>query len=157
MAAKARPVIERFWEHVTVPDDRDSCWEWSGQERGRFRMGGKNEKMESPYRLAYRLMVGDIPDGIFICHKCDNPRCVNPGHLFPGTPSANSRDMVSKGRGPNNRGERCGTSKLTEQEVVEIRDKRRRGLTHASLAAEYKVSQSAINAIAKRRHWSHVD
>lgn len=86
-----------FWKHF---DEVDGCWVWRGgknkQGQGVVRHDGKNWVTS---RLAWTLTNGPIPDGMFICHKCDNPPCINPDHLFAGTPSDNMFDKYRKGRG----------------------------------------------------------
>lgn len=96
------------------------------------------------HRVAYALMNGDIPDGMFVCHMCDNPCCVNPDHLFLGTHDDNMRDMVSKGR---------SLRRLTKEQVTEIIERYDRGgVTQRELAAEYGVSYGVVNyALANYR------
>lgn len=92
-----RTLEERFWEKV---DKTGDCWEWTGfknrQGYGQFQVSTKNG--QPAHRVSFELANGKIPDGMHVCHKCDNPPCVRPDHLFLGTPSDNMKDMVKKGR-----------------------------------------------------------
>jgi len=128
------------------------CRVWTGSINGKgyggIRINGKQYKA---HRVSYEIKFGPIPEGMLALHKCDNRMCINPDHIFPGTSKENTADMIAKGR--DVRGEACSWSKLTDQQVNEIRDKisvGKRGVLKA-LAIEYGVSQSTISDIKRRR------
>lgn len=150
---RRQPWIERFWEKVDKRGPGD-CWEWQASTAhgyGQLNTGGG---MSLVHRLSYELHVGAIPDGLLVCHHCDNPLCVNPQHLFVGTNADNVQDMLNKNR--NVRGERQGASKLTEGDVREIRQRFADGERQSSLAREYGVCVAQMNRIVHRKEWQHV-
>ncbi len=94
-----RPVPDPLWSRV---DKTGACWTWTGRRNaggyGVLRIRGRSSKILFAHRLAWELTNGPIPDGLFVCHHCDNPPCCNPEHLFVGTPKDNCHDMMAKGR-----------------------------------------------------------
>lgn len=148
---------ERFLSYV---DFTDSCWLWKGYKSG-FGHGsfwlGDGQKTGA-HRYAWMHYKGEIPKDIFVLHKCDVPNCVNPEHLFLGTPDDNMKDMAKKGRGrgPNASGELNPRSKLSNSKVQEIRKlykPRTEGLDQKSLAEKYGISKSQISNIVSFKRW----
>lgn len=131
------------------------CWIWiaakSSAGYGQLSFG-KGVNLGA-HRISYQLYVGPISKGCFVCHRCDNPSCVNPDHLFAGTPQQNSNDMIRKGRQNTPLGEKQGTSKLTNEAVIEIRASRD---SQYVLAERYGVSQSLISYVKSRKIWTHI-
>lgn len=149
-----RPTLEEnFWSKVRKSD---GCWEWTGGKSrwgyGIFACGG----CKTAHRVAYAMAHGPIPDGMQVLHRCDNPACVRADHLFIGTNADNVADKVSKGRQWTPVGEKHPRSKLTVDQVREIRAGRAAGVHGKDLAARYGVTHALIYAIANRRVWKHV-
>lgn len=144
---------QRLMQHVIV---EDGCWRWKGSMSpfgyGRFNVLGQ---VWHAHRIAWILRFGPIKDNQQILHRCDNPQCTNPDHLFAGTDLDNQRDAVSKGRHLN--GERCPQTILTESDVKAIRgDYKRRIVGRYQLGIRFGVSSSCIQAVITRRTWKHV-
>jgi hypothetical protein len=112
--------------------------------------------MVSTHRHIYAALLGGIPDGLHICHHCDNPPCVRPGHLFAGTNADNSADRDQKGRHNTARGERHWSARLTEAKVLEIRRLASEGVSLRALARQFGVSHINIGQIIRRELWAHV-
>jgi hypothetical protein len=131
------------------------CWTWtagiSAVGYGVFKYLGKSRRA---HRFIYELVKGSIGD-LYVCHTCDNRRCVNPEHMFLGTPQDNSTDMVNKER--QNRGEKNPKAKLSKEDIVEIRRKYELGIANqVELAEEYKVRNGHISKIIRKELWSHI-
>lgn len=172
----------RFWSKVD--QTQEGCWLWQGtlftQGYGCFKIAGKLHKA---HRLAYTFAKGTIPLGLFVCHHCDNPRCVHPDHLFLGTIRDNVLDSVRKGRWATGdrsgarthperlvrgnkhwshlhpecrQGERNGRSVLSREQVAEIRARYALGsISQLALSEEYKVAQTTISAIVRCKNWNY--
>lgn len=107
---------------------------------------------------SYTAYNGPIPEGMYVCHTCDNPWCIEPTHLFLGTHIDNIKDMWAKGRGvhQDTTGERNGQAKLTAKDVLEIRQLLCEGYTQTELAAIYGIDNSSVWKIEHRRSWRHI-
>jgi len=141
----------RFWNNVNV--NPEGCWDWlAGRNDGYgvLQVCGTSKKA---HRFSYALHFGKIPDGLYVCHHCDNRACVRPDHLFLGTQHQNILDALSKGRMVANRGDRHGRSKLKEIDICEIR---RDDRLLKDIAKDYNVHLSTIWLVKKRRNWRHV-
>lgn len=138
--------------------NNNGCWEWTGllSNLGYGKIGFKG-KTKLVSRLVYEIFVGDIPKGLLVCHTCDNRKCINPDHLFLGTPKENMHDMIDKGRDKKCKGISHPTSKLTEKDVLEIRSKYvPRKNSYPKLAKEFGVADTTIEKIIKRKAWTHI-
>lgn len=145
---------KRFWEQVEKrgPDD---CWNWTGCKRNGYGVLFANGRSQLSHRFSYELKYGLIPDGLLGCHKCDNPSCCNPDHIFLGTSAENTRDAKEKKRMPY--GENHHNAKLTLADVRQIRsDYATCSISYSSLAKKYKVSKQLIYLIVKRKAWKDV-
>ena len=144
------PIEVRFWSRV-YPEPNTGCWLWAGApnpgEYGRICAGGRQVLV---HRYSYEMYVGPIPADLCVCHRCDEPACVNPEHLFLGTRPENTADMDRKNR--RARGQLVG-AKLTAEQVLVIAT--RPGSTR-KMAKEYGVSRPTIQQILRGNTWQYV-
>jgi hypothetical protein len=152
---RKEPIEVRFWRFV---DKSSNCWLWTGCRNsdgyGNIGNGGKSL---GAHRVSYEIHLGPIPEGMSVCHSCDNRFCVNPKHLFLATHHENMLDCARKKRTWDRRGERNPNVTLTIDAVKEIRSLYDSGeMTRPQLAKQYGVQWSAINRIVKRIHWKDV-
>lgn len=150
----AVPVADRFWAKV---DKRgpDECWEWQGfRDKDGYGNAHSNGRPWGAHRVAYELLVGPIPDGLWVLHSCDNPPCCNIAHLFLGTHMDNVRDRDAKHRNRPPKGERHGCAKLTANAVADIRKMYATGKwSQRLLGLKYGVNQSHVSAIVRGKYW----
>jgi len=156
--------VARFWAKV----DKDSadCWIWTGSKRNKgygafVWYDGGDVVQGRAHRFSYELHYGKIPDGLCVLHKCDNPSCVNPEHLFIGTKADNNRDMHNKGRAVRGgtysrkyqRGESHHNSKLTSAIVADLRKDRAGGMSFGRMAKKYSISIGHAYRVATGQAW----
>lgn len=155
-AHRTRPIGERFWALV---NKSEGCWLWAGSVSswGYGRFGLSHRKNVTASRLAWILTHGSIPEGQCVLHKCDVPACCNPDHLFLGTHQDNMTDKTRKGRQARNfgmhAGEKSPTAKLTQEQVLEIRQSKEKLLV---LANRYGVAFQTISKVRNGNRWRHI-
>lgn len=159
-----REVVEDFWARVDRRSE-DECWEWTGGRNGKTKLQSYGVfwalgKRSKAHRFAFEISKRKLKNGECVCHRCDNPPCCNPAHLFAGTHGDNIRDALSKGRIKHERGEDRYNATLTEADIRTIRavyqKRSTKGMNGAKLARKYGVVKSMIHAIVTRRRWKHV-
>lgn len=148
---------ERFWRFV---EKFDGCWKWTGNKKpngyGVLSRGSKADGYYLAHRFSWMLHNNaEIPNGMFVMHKCDNPECTNPEHLTIGTAKDNTQDMISKGRRKTvvSVGSENGKSLLDEEKVRFIRQS---DLSHAELGRVLHVSPNCVRGVRVGRTWGHV-
>lgn len=147
-------VCYRFWSKVKIGKPNE-CWEWQASisKDGYGQFCGQHKSYQA-HRFSMKIKLGrDLKKDELICHKCDNRKCVNPNHLFIGTPLTNMQDRDNKGRHRAVRGQDSGTAKLDETSVREIRNLIRLGVVQREVADRFKVSPSLITRIKKGLAW----
>ena len=132
----------------------DECWEWQGSlsSNGYGNWSAPGQKKGTAHRATYKLFHGEIPAGYYVCHRCNNPKCCNPDHLYTGTPKDNHDHMVRVG----NRA-RTNPGKLPDDLIRDIRRLRKEGIPGNLLAKRYDISQNTICDIHKRRTYWYVE
>jgi len=155
--------VKRFWAKInkdgsTQPHMDSPCWLWTAGKfpdgYGSFRLQGR---MTLAHRVAWIIENGPIPNGACILHQCDNPGCCRPSHCKPGTHSENMNDRDDKGRQARQKGSSHGRSKLTNDQVIQIREIHKAGqTTYRTLADKFNVSHSLISFIITRKLWQHI-
>lgn len=175
---KIQERISQFFDNVnkdgqvmTHVKHLGKCWEWklkgSYQGYGIFKWFGK---ANPAHRVSWMIHNGEFDESIWICHRCDNKKCIRDSHLFKGDPKANSDDMIKKGRRWQIRGKQCtwarfpelvvgennAHAKLTNKKVIQIRKYLKNGILGKTLALKFEVSRATISLIKNRKHWPHI-
>jgi hypothetical protein len=136
----------------------DACWPWRGSTIGMgYGMFSVKKRRELAHRWAWMVANGqEIPDGLMVRHTCDNPPCCNPSHLLLGTHTDNMHDRRDRGRAPDLRGENSGSAKLTEAQVIAMRELHAQGIGSTEIGRLFGISQSHASGIVLRRFWKHI-
>lgn len=139
--------VRNFMQNVQIVES--GCWEWTASTfpngYGRFRLG----TIQYAHRFSYYIFKGDLCDGMEVCHTCDNPKCVNPAHLWQGTKSENLRDAATKGR--------TNTVKLTPDDVRRVRFMHNLKYSISDIANHFGVTTTIIYDIVNRRTWDYIE
>lgn len=150
--------IANYWGRVDMTN-RTLCWNWTGfiDKRKGYGLAWVDGRRIRTHRVAMMLHLnGPIPDGLHVCHRCDNPACCNPAHLFLGTNDDNIKDRVVKGRSARNYGEKSKTNKLTSDAVKELLWARVGGAGFRELAARYGLDKKTVGMICRGENWPHI-
>lgn len=157
--------FEKIDKHGPIPahcHELGQCWIWTGGTNGsvgygRFRLP-RQRTTEYAHRFSFRFHGKRLPKGKIVCHRCGNNLCVNPEHLYAGTFSSNNIDRLNHGNqsGGANKGQRHYMAKLSDKQVIEIRQRLSQGATNVSLSKEYRISKTHISKIKMRQAWSHI-
>lgn len=158
-----------FWAHIQQAGPND-CWEWEGcRTADGYGKGTFQNRKFLAHRLAWELTFGSIPGGLWVLHRCDNPPCCNPSHLFLGTSAENTADRTAKRRsaiGAKNgnqtqperrpRGSSHGCARLNDWRVIGIMARSLQGVSNTQIAQEFGESLSQVGKILNRRNWAHL-
>ncbi len=161
---RARPIEDRFHEKYEI-DAVSGCWNWTAfTSTHGYGMIWFNKKNSLAHRVSWMIHNGDIPKkrgigshGVCVLHRCDNPKCVNPDHLFLGTHQDNMNDMLNKGRDITFEGEKHGMAKLKIEDVRRIRVLLNSGPTLQEIADEFNVALSTVSSIKYGHNWKSVN
>jgi len=132
------------------------CWLVSGNHTKGYAVVKRGGRAHRAHRISYEHHFGPIKDGLFVCHRCDTPPCVNPDHLFLGTPHDNVRDMLNKGRKPTQPGSLSHFAKIGETEALEIALRLCSGEAQAKIAKDMRVTKITVSQISCGKSWRHV-
>ncbi len=152
--ARSSPPEERFWRQV---EKSDGCWIWTGylNPDGYGKLLANGERIAA-HRYSYLLHTGKHPGDLEVCHKCDNPSCVKPDHLFLGTHEENMKDAAQKKRLPGAKGQRNSGNKYSEETIRAARDDLRAGISPYVVAKKHGISPALAYLVREGRAWKHL-
>ena len=156
--------LDEAYEYGVIRKEGNECWGWkhTTNNSGYGYFSSKGEKAIAAHRYSYEKYIGIIPDGLFVLHKCDNPPCSNPSHLFVGTNSDNIKDSYSKGRRKPvpiesmPRGDSCHLAKLSESQAIEIKNMITEGKGNTEIAKLFGIVHQTVSCIRNGKTWKHV-
>jgi len=164
--------LKEYFEDKFIPEPNSGCWLWLGalDHDGYGSFYVKRNVEPKAHRFSYELYCEPIPENLSVLHKCDNPCCVNPDHLFVGTQDDNMKDMKNKGRHRNPeinglklhpekaaRGEKVNTAKLTEKDCYKVVEYYKQGYTQKQISEIYNVHYTTIGGVINGRYWKHLN
>lgn len=154
--SEIKDIHTEFLERVNIPD-LFSCWEWiSSKTRKGYGIFWYHNIRKTAHRISYELYKGEIPKGLCVCHKCNNSSCVNPAHLYAGTNQDNMNDKVKASRQSHSFGERSGTAKLTEKQVLEIFELIKNNVSFKDIAKKYNIKPTSVSNFNIGIGWKHL-
>ena len=150
---------KKYYENHIIKHSDDLCWEWIGRKNKKgYGEATYHHNRIMAHRLSWIIHNGPIPDKKWILHKCDNPQCTNPVHLFLGDCLINNRDMKAKDRYNSPKGSDCYKAKLTEEQVIKIKYLLlNKELNHSQIAKIFNVHSTTIYSIDKKKNWKHIE
>jgi len=139
----------------TAPADDKGCMLWKGMRNAKgYGLVSHEQRKQKAHRLVWEGMHGEVPEGMFVLHRCDTPSCVNLLHLWLGTAAENSADMAAKGR--SKRGPEHHNSRFTAEQIIEIREMRRRGLRWQEVSERFGIRKQYVYKIWRNEVWAWV-
>jgi hypothetical protein len=152
--------LERFWKKVEKREDNE-CWPWTAttfsKGYGNFRVGGRDGRKHGAHRVSLAIKIGYMPEpNEFACHRCDNPICVNPEHLYLGDKTTNMKDKMQRGRCRNGqvKGAKTHNSKLNYELAANIRDEYKKGKGVSALGRQFGVTRDSIYKVINGHRWA---
>jgi DNA-binding CsgD family transcriptional regulator len=152
-ASSGDPLRARILDKTSL-NNVSGCWEWLGTIKRGYGMLSVKSITKYSHRVSYEAFIGPIPSGMCVCHKCDNPGCCNPDHLFLGTVLDNMTDMVSKSRSAI--GSRSSNAKISEQTAMKVMSLLYDGRTSVDVARILNLTKHTVRHIKHGRAWSHI-
>jgi len=151
--------VKQYLKERSKYNKHTGCIEWIGSiANDGYGQAWQGDFWWRAHRLAYTVYKGEIPEGKIICHHCDNPRCINPEHLYVGTQKTNAEDRVKRGRSNIKTGEEAGAAKLTEAQAIEIIRRRKSGEKEKDIAKDYNISHWTVGDIYRgKKCWRDID